>query len=409
MNNFKEFLIESKKKRKINIPFLDTDTKRKIEKVIEENGGEIYIVGGAVRDAIRGEEDIKDIDFLVRFIPKEELSEILSTISDKSEDGSPKVDSVGASFGVVKSTIDGIDFDFALPRVSEDYDAKVESDLGSRDFTFNAMAVDMNGNLIDPFNGYQDIQNKRIKAVGDPYKRFDEDPLRMLRALQFSTRMGYDLEEKTKKAIETMQDELVAKTEDGKLRVAGDRVIEEFKKAWLKGKEGTKILIDLLKDTNIGLTLFGENFDPIEIKGKDVELQTLSFFFNGGEEKLRGEWNAPSRYLDIIDLARNFDGEEEPWTFVNDTNKKWMPVVLDFFEQVGNNVAVNRVEKSLDDAIPLSPKELDVSGKDLMDFGGIKGAEIGIMQRELLSAIWRGKVKNYKEKLLDYLFGEEDV
>ena len=422
MKKFKEFLLESTEKQKINLPFLQTQTSKKINEVIEENGGEIFIVGGAVRDAIRGEKDIKDIDFLVRFIPNEELVDILKPIADKSSDGSPKVNEVGKSFGVVTATIDGIDFDFALPRIGETYqkggkhsegvevevdaEAKIEKDLGRRDFTFNAMAVDIEGNLIDPYGGMEDLKNGQIKAVGDPIKRFDEDPLRILRAIQFANRMGFDIEEKTKEAMETIQDELVSSTDSGDLRVPGDRIIEELKKAWLKSKDGNEKLIQVLDETDIGITLFGSQFDPINVKGKDEVLQVIAFFFNGGDEKLK-EWNTPSKYLHAIDLARNFADDEEPWTFVNDANKPFMEQVKEFFQQTDNKKGLERVEKALSDDIPLSPKELAVNGKRLMEFG-LKGQEIGLAQKELLSAIWRGKVKNIEEKLLDYIFEEKE-
>lgn len=425
MNNFKEFLVESNSPRKVEIPFMKTDTMQRIKEVIDENEGELYIVGGAVRDAVRGEKDIKDIDFVVRFIPKEELADILRPVADVSErTGSPKIEEVGKSFGVITATIDGVDFDFALPRIGEKYkkggkhaegvevildpDAKIDKDLARRDFTINAMAVDSNGNLIDPFGGYEDLKNKKIKAVGNGIDRFNEDPLRILRALQFANRMGFDIDDKTKEDINTMQDELVAHTEEGDLRVPGDRILGEFKKAWMKSKNGNADkLLELLDTLNIGETLFGPNFKPISVDSKDETVQTIAFFFNGGDDKLRsGEWNVPGKYLKAIDLARNFAGDEEPWNFVNESNEGLMDEVKEFFQKSKMNKAEDRVNKAMSDEIPLKPKELAVGGRRLMEYG-LEGSQIGEVQRELLSAIWRGKVKNVDEQLLEYVFGEK--
>ena len=139
----------------------------------------------------------KDVDFLIRGLTLKNIADALAPLG--------KVSEVGQAFGVVTATIDGEEFDFAIPRTSEtktgdkhtdfevvtDPSASVESDLGRRDFTINAIAKDSGGRIIDLFGGLEDLQNKVIRAVGDPDSRFKEDPLRMLRAIQFAARFGF--------------------------------------------------------------------------------------------------------------------------------------------------------------------------------------------------------------------------
>jgi len=172
--------------------------------------GKIYEVGGAVRDKYLFNKSIsKDHDYLVTGIPFDELSNKLKKFG--------KVDLVGRSFGVIKFTrfINGqpYTYDIALPRkdistgtghkdfkVDFDPNLSVEDDLYRRDFTVNAMAISLDGNiLIDPLNGLKDLKLKKIRMVYD--KSFKDDPLRMLRAIQFAARFEFEIEPVTFKAI----------------------------------------------------------------------------------------------------------------------------------------------------------------------------------------------------------------
>jgi tRNA nucleotidyltransferase (CCA-adding enzyme) len=172
--------------------------------------GKIFEVGGAVRDRMLGlESSVKDRDYLVCGIPYVDLSRILKEFG--------KVDLVGRSFGVIKFTQYRNDkkftFDVALPRkefstgishrdfnVVFDPDLNVTDDLLRRDFTINAMALSVeDSQLIDPFGGQIDLKNKIIRMVSD--NSFSEDPLRMLRAIQFAARFKFDIETETYDAI----------------------------------------------------------------------------------------------------------------------------------------------------------------------------------------------------------------
>jgi tRNA nucleotidyltransferase (CCA-adding enzyme) len=170
--------------------------------------GRIFEVGGAVRDRLLN-LPIKERDYLVAGIPFQELSALLEDFG--------KVDLVGRSFGVIKFTQthggDRFTFDIALPRlefstgvghkdfeVSFDPYIRVEEDLVRRDFTINAMAMPLDGGeLIDPLGGREDLGNKIIRMTSPT--SFEEDPLRMLRAVRFAARFQFEIEPKTLQSI----------------------------------------------------------------------------------------------------------------------------------------------------------------------------------------------------------------
>lgn len=175
-------------------------------------GAEIFLVGGSIRDALLGKE-IKDFDLVVRGVKKTELGKFLEKRG--------KVNLVGKRFGVFKFIPKGEEkeIDIALPRTEhsinmsgayKDFEIKtnetlaITEDLSRRDFTINAMAWNIITNeLVDPFDGLKDLRRKKIKAVGEPKKRFQEDYSRMLRAIRFSVQLNFEIEPKTKKAITT--------------------------------------------------------------------------------------------------------------------------------------------------------------------------------------------------------------
>ncbi len=380
---FKEFLLESYSK----------ETNNKILQKIKENNGKIYIVGGAVRDEIMGIKP-KDIDFLVTGIPLNKLSEILSSLG--------KVNEVGKSFGIIKAVIDGEEYDFAIPRTETstglghkdqitktDPNLKVEDDLSRRDQTINAIAKDLEtGKFIDPYGGISDIKNKVIKAVGDPDKRFEEDPLRILRAIQFAVRFGFSFDPKTEKSIHKNINLLE--------HLPSERFLEEFKKAIVKSKEESNFkFLDLLLKTGIGELLFGEDFKPISIKSKDFIVNMIAMFLNGGNYK---RLKLPNEESNIIELAKKLNGKiESPW-LIKDI-KRNIDYVRTFMKLI-NHKNLKIVDKII--SYPMSLKELDITGNDLLE-NGVKNIEIGKVTNQILEMIWNDKIQNKKSDILKFI------
>lgn len=172
-------------------------------KPLVDAGAEVYLVGGAVRDKLLG-LPVKDIDVLTRGLAMKKIMDVLSKTG--------KIAAVGKSFGIIKYSphkTPDTTIDIALPRLERstgtghrdfevDFDPSlpVEKDLARRDFTINAMALSLSeGKLIDPFNGRTDLEKRLLRVVF--YQAFEEDPLRMIRAVQFAARFGLKIEDKT--------------------------------------------------------------------------------------------------------------------------------------------------------------------------------------------------------------------
>lgn len=190
----------------------------KILETLHNSGYEGYIVGGAVRDKIMGLTP-KDIDIATNAKPLEVINLF------------PKVVPSGIKFGTVTVFVDDEGYEVTTFRADGKYldgrrpeevffSETISDDLSRRDFTINALAEDLNGEIIDIFGGVSDINNKIIKAVGNPKERFKEDALRMLRAFRFSARYGFEIEPVTLEAIKELKEET-------KL-VSGDRIREEI-------------------------------------------------------------------------------------------------------------------------------------------------------------------------------------
>ena len=376
-------------------------TIEKIEAALKQGGGESYIVGGAVRDELMPDTPpSKDIDFLVRGLS---LSDIVAALSPLG-----KVSQVGRSFGVVAATVDGEEFDFALPRTSEtktgekhtefdvetDPNAPVEADLGRRDFTINALAKDAEGNIVDLFGGQEDLKNKIIRAVGDPNERFEEDPLRMLRAIQFAVRFGFTIEPKTLDAIK--------RNIDGIGSVAGERLFMELAKAWTKGSHNTDILVSLLSETGVGKKIFGEDFDPHAIKAEgDPRDKTISnfiaFFLEGGDYTVMRPAKEVVQYLKLTQQAA--DNTKPVYEYAGGHRDK-LPLVANVLRQIGMSEQADKIEEALQ--LPLSPSELAVSGADMMQLG-LRGKQIGDALMRTLDAIHNRQLDNTYDDIVGFI------
>ena len=380
---------------------IDPATVKEIEATLTSAGAETYIVGGAVRDDLLPDAPpSKDIDFLVRGLPIEDLIRVLEPLG--------KVVPMGMEFGTVTAFIDGESFDFALPRTEEstgrghkdfkiiaDHTAPVEEDLGRRDFTMNALAKDSEGNIIDMFGGIQDIQDKVIRAVGDPLERFKEDPLRILRAIQFAVRFGFDIESETAAAMERYANRLDS--------ISKERILAELTKAWTKGYANSDHLVTLLEETGVGQELFGPSFRPIPIKveGDDADRALgnfISFFLLGGNADRLPLSREMSLYLQ---LAREAITGKPAVEFASKYRDK-LPLIIQVLDKAGYSEIVAKLTKSLE--YPLNPKELDITGQDLMQMG-FRGIDIGDALNNVMLAVHKDEIQNNYDEITRYLQG----
>ena len=167
---------------------------------LEKAGYSAYVVGGCVRDHVLGFTP-HDYDICSAATP-EEMQKVFQgerTIETGLKHGTLTVLLSGMPLEITTYRVDGAYSDGRHPD-SVQFTARVEDDLSRRDFTINAMAYSPSAGLVDPFGGQADCERGVIRCVGDPAARFGEDALRILRALRFSSRLGFPIEEATAQA-----------------------------------------------------------------------------------------------------------------------------------------------------------------------------------------------------------------
>lgn len=172
---------------------------RKVMQTLQEHGYEAFLVGGCVRDFLLGKKP-KDYDIATSARPEQVQNMFAHTVPTGIAHGTVLVVEDGVPVEVTTFRQDGRYEDHRHPDAVH-FVSTIEEDLSRRDFTVNAMAWNPARGLIDPFGGQQDLQDKKIRAVGDPDTRFQEDALRMIRAWRFAARLGFDIEETTLQAL----------------------------------------------------------------------------------------------------------------------------------------------------------------------------------------------------------------
>ena len=172
---------------------------KEILNVIEENGHEAYVVGGCVRDSILGRQP-EDWDITTSAKPEEVKALFRRTIDTGIAHGTVTVMMGDDGFEVTTYRVDGKYEDGRHPSEVL-FTPNLKEDLRRRDFTINAMAYNEKNGLVDLYNGVYDLKYKNIRCVGNADERFDEDALRILRAVRFAAQLDFGIERETYAAI----------------------------------------------------------------------------------------------------------------------------------------------------------------------------------------------------------------
>lgn len=213
-----------------------------ISQAAKELNVEVYVIGGYVRDFILERGVKKDIDIVAVGSGIDLALKVSELIPHH-----PKVQ-VFKNYGTAMLRFDDMDIEFVGAR-KESYQTEsrnplvengtLEEDQNRRDFTINALAFSLNeqdfGNLIDPFNGMDDLQNKIIRTPLDPDITYSDDPLRMMRAIRFATQLNFVIEEHSLKAISKNADRIKI--------ISGERIVEELNKILLTPKPSVGFLL----------------------------------------------------------------------------------------------------------------------------------------------------------------------
>ncbi|MBQ8174561.1 MAG: CCA tRNA nucleotidyltransferase [Clostridia bacterium] len=401
---------------------------REIMARLDRAGYEVFLVGGCVRDMLRGTTP-GDYDMTTSATP-EEMHSVFA--------GYRTVDT-GIRHGTVTVIVDGTPFEITTYRVDGDYrdsrhptevryTASLQEDVARRDFTVNAIAYHPEKGLCDYFGGCEDLEKRVLRAVGDPRRRFREDALRILRALRFSATLGFLLEEETAAAAREAAPLL--------LRVSAERVREELTKLLL-GDHASAVLsefADILavlfprwyewllagddpaehalsrlgawlshvpKTPVARYTVFLSPFVRTEQAAAQMDALRFDHRTRDRVTKLLSHRNDPCHaniraarrflsslggedallLLDIRRSARLVDGES------GEEQVLAKSIVRALLEEEGECSSVS---------------DLAVRGGDLIALGFSAGKELGLTLRALLAAVADGRVKNEKTALLAY-------
>lgn len=420
---------------------------------LNKNGYEAYIVGGAVRDYLLGKEP-HDYDITTNALPQEVKAVFERTIDTGIKHGTVTALIGDEGFEITTYRTDGKYSDGRHPDTVS-YAKTLKEDLSRRDFTINAMAMDISGEIIDPFFGINDMHHREIRCVGNAEERFAEDALRILRAIRFEGQLGFDLDLKTKQAITNNHQNLK--------NVSAERIREEMTKLLLSDYP-KKALTDLY-ETGISNTILPEftrcmqcrhespyhyanvgihTLDVVEMTDKDSNLRWSALLHDIGKpdtktfNEQKGYYNYLNHAEKSKELARDILNRLK---FSNADKKEILDLIgmhdftakqnckvrlfsathsEEFIKKLGNLkyadnychseqyrdvlIAENKkfIEQALSyikDGTAIQKKDLKIDGTDLSGIG-LKGKEIGDCIEELYQLCIKQPEYNTYDKLM---------
>ena len=371
---------------------------------LNKNGFSAHIVGGCVRDFLLGRKS-DDYDINTSALPAEVKSLFDKTIDTGIDHGTVTVMINGESYEVTTYRIDGEYQDMRHPE-SVSFTSELREDLSRRDFTINAMAYNHNDGVVDLFCGMEDIKKRTVRAVGDPYLRFTEDALRVLRGIRFASVLGFNVEKNTAEAIHALAHNLVG--------VSRERIYVEWKKL-LSGVSAYEI-IDEFFDV---IKVFIPTLDRADLPSRDVFMslsathREIALLRNLGAEGFREcmrslktstavrEYGAA--VLSIPQLSMHPTDTELKLYLISDNDEASLGAAY-IMQAFGETAAdtPKRLESLIANGHPRRPSMLAVGGKDLITLG-YRGERIGKILSDLLISIAEGKVENNKEALTEYV------
>ncbi|MDP3954610.1 MAG: HD domain-containing protein [bacterium] len=239
----------------------------KILNQFKDAGFDAFAVGGCVRDILLGEKP-KDWDITTNARP-DKIQEIFPDSFYENQFGTVgiKVETEEETLKVVEATTYRIESEYSDKRHPDElqFAELLDDDLKRRDFTVNALAMDGDGNVVDLFSGKEDLENKILKAVGDPNERFNEDALRMMRAVRFAVALNFEIEPKTLDAIKKHHELL-------KL-ISAERIRDEFIK--IVDSNGASRGMELLKDTGLMKYILPELLEGVDVGQNKHHIYTV--------------------------------------------------------------------------------------------------------------------------------------
>ena len=382
---------------------------------LEDSGHKAYLVGGCLRDMMMGRQP-HDFDIATSAEPET----VMSIFSDF------EVIPTGIKHGTVTVMIDGEPIEITTFRKDSDYSDgrrpdsitftdKIEDDLSRRDFTINAMALGLDGEIVDPFGGKSDIKSRVIRTVGSAEDRFSEDGLRILRAIRFASVLGFTIEKETAEAIHKLSRMLD--------KVSFERVFSEMSKITLSEKPSVqfrefKDVFSRVAPELAGIKDFEHTLETLDRIEPELALRFTALLHTLGEEQaesvLRKLKSDGVTIQKVTKLVRFFDTDIDNSKIAV---KKLMSKMgeSDFFSLIKLKVA-DEPEKTVElekakqiaerviaDKECFKLKDMAVKGDDLIKSGIAMGPEIGKTLNMLLDKVISEEVANDKDSLMQII------
>ncbi len=377
-----------------------------VERILEklnEKGFEAYAVGGCVRDSLLGRQP-KDWDITTSARPEQVKSLFRRTIDTGILHGTVTVMLDGAGYEVTTYRVDGEYADGRHPKQVV-FTPDLLEDLKRRDFTINAMAYSHKTGIVDAFGGTKDLDGRLIRCVGNPVERFEEDALRILRAIRFSAQLDFSIEKETCSAVmriapnlskvskERIQAELTSLLQSGhpeKIKKVYEMGISQYispafsQVPW----QSFQVPDSLSSEKYVRWGAF------LRMAGPDMAVQVL--------KELKMDLDTISRVRVLAAWAdREVKAEAEE---VRRAMSRMLPEVWDVLAELNGYGERVRclTEEIRDRGDCLDLKHLAVNGQDLIAVGIRPGKEMGRSLEELLDRVLENPERNQKEVLLEY-------
>ncbi len=423
----------------------------KIIEILQTHGFEAYLVGGCVRDLCLGSTP-QDWDIATSARPEQMQQLFPQTIATGLKHGTVTVVLDGRKhYEVTTYRIDGEYADARRP-AQVTFTVSLEEDLRRRDFTINAMAYNRQAGVIDPFDGTGDLQRKIIRAVGKPEERFQEDALRMLRAVRFASRLGYEIETETAQSI-ILKSQLLEKISKERIRDELMKILTSEQPAFIGQLSSLGLMKYIIPEIEQGIgfdqrsvhhdkAVYAHTLAVIENVPNDPVLRLAALCHDIAkpvtfslDEKGRGHFYGHhlvgERMTREILQRLKFDQTtlhkvcilvREHMSRLERLNEKSLKKLINRVEpenlnslfalQIADILASKpphdfsgvlhlqtKIEKILNEKQPLTVKDLAVNGHDLMAWGMEPGIELGQTLQWLLEKVWEDPELNMKEKL----------
>lgn len=355
---------------------------------------EVYFVGGCVRDTILNRE-VHDFD-CTTIATVDEMKEVLCSF---------KIIETGIKHGTltilnqdqtVEITTYRIDKDYVNHRrpTHVEFTRNLHEDLNRRDFTINALACDLDGNLVDDFGGLNDLKNGLIRCVENPQKRFDEDALRILRAIRFSCQLGFKIEDLTEQAIFSCFDLLKS--------LSIERKFEEFSKILISKQKIYPLLNQYRLFECLNIPYHSQIEDELNHSICDLEIR-LACLFNSKQvaSKIMKSWHLSNKRIEFVSKLveyKKIDLKNDAYTIRKciDLHGIDFTYKLFLFKQVDCTL-LNHIVSNKDYLIQLA-----INGSDCIALG-YTGKEIENALNQAKELVYQDLLKNNKDELLKVL------